>query len=84
MKLLQEYWWLLWGIAAPIAIVWYRLKRRGGDEPLLRRTILVANPIVDPASEQYDGNFPNRALLIVFVGLTLIGLAYVAVWVLRN
>lgn len=84
MELLRDYWWLFWGLAASGGVVWYRLKRRGGDEPLLRRIVFVAKPITDPTSSEYDRYFTGRMVLLVAVGLLLVAVFRVAIWMLQE
>lgn len=84
MELLRQYWWLIWGLGASAGIVGYRLKRRGGDEPLLRRIVFVAKPSADPASREYDRRSPGRMVVLVAVGLAVVALFRFAAWMLQQ
>jgi len=70
-----NYWWLVWALAAVSGLVAFRIRRRGGDEPVLRRVIYALFPNSDP------GNRPQRRLsarsaVLVGGGLVLVMIVY--------
>jgi len=80
MKHLSEFWWLYVGVLGGGAYLWHLLKRRGGDEPLLRRLIFASSPKHDPKSPEYDPGLVGRQLVLVVAGLGLVGLVNLGIW----
>jgi len=66
-------WWIAWPILWLIAYVVYRVRKRGGDEPLARRIEYTLLPHTDPANSQRRES-TRRQVMIVLVGLAVIGL----------
>lgn len=81
MKHFSEFWWIYTGLLGSAACIWHLLKRRGGDEPVLRRLIFAAYPQHDPKSPKYDPGLAGRQLLLVLAGLCLVGLVNVVLWI---
>ena len=80
MKHLLGFWWMYAGAIGGILYLRHVLKRRGGDEPMLRRIVLASSPRHDPKSPEYDPRLIGRQLLLVLVGLGLVGLVRLAIW----
>ena len=71
-----NWWWLLPSVGLAALIV-FRVRRRGGDEPLGRRIVYAVVPPLDPKSEARR-QFTWRTILIWVVAIILAGI-YVAV-----
>jgi len=76
---LANYWWLLTGLGATGALVIYRVRRRGGSEPLWRRIEYALFPNTDPAIKPQRMLSPlsivvigGALLLILFVNLLIL------------
>ena len=46
---LANHWWLAWAFVVVGGLVAVRMRRRGGDEPVLRRLMYALFPVSDPA-----------------------------------
>ena len=46
---LANYWYMVWAFLATGALVAFRMRRRGGDESILRRVMFALIPYSDPA-----------------------------------
>jgi hypothetical protein len=49
---LKAYWWALQSIVVIAVLLRYRLLKRGGNEPFLRRLLYAFSPNADPANEK--------------------------------
>ena len=48
---LVRYWYMVWALVVTGALVAYRMRKRGGDEPVLRRVMFALFPYSDPGKE---------------------------------
>ena len=70
-----NYWWLVWALAAVSGLVAFRIRRRGGDEPVLRRVIYALFPYSDPANRP-QRQLSARSAILVGGGLVLVMIVY--------
>lgn len=80
---LTENWWLVCGLTVITGLVIYRVQRRGGEEPVLRRLKYVLIPAIDPRNR----NRPQLTLiglLLLVMGIVLILAELVLVAVLNR
>ena len=63
--------WMLWALVTVPALVVYRLRKRGGDESLLRRIEYALIPNADPANRNRREMRPGM-LVLVAGGLAVI------------
>jgi hypothetical protein len=80
---LAKHWWLLWALFAATGWVVYRLSRRGGDEPFLRRVMYALFPGTDPEGPRWLG-VTTLSFIILAAGLVLIVVAYAIVKIVNN
>ncbi len=45
---LAHNWYMIWALVVTSAFVAYRMRKRGGEEPMLRRVIFALFPYSDP------------------------------------
>lgn len=74
-----KYWWMLWALFCVVAIVVYRVRKRGGKESLLRRIVFALLPDTDPVSSRRREVAPAVAITLIFLGLVAIALMLVVV-----
>jgi len=71
----MNYWWLVWALAVVGGLVAFRMRKRGGDESVLRRVMYALFPYSDPV------NRPQRQLSAGFAillggGIVLFTIVY--------
>lgn len=71
-----KYWWLLWALFVVVVIVVYRVRKRGGNEFLLRRIVFALFPHADPAGS-YRREVTPVMITLIFGGLLVIALMLV-------
>jgi len=69
----SNWWWLL-PIVGGIALVTFKVHRRGGDEPLVQRIFYAMFPILDAKSEVRRQLTP-RIIILWSIGM-VIAIAY--------
>jgi len=69
-----KYWWLLWALFVAVAIVTFRMRKRGGDESILRRIWLALFPDADPENPRRR-EVTTTQLVLVGTGLLASALA---------
>ena len=72
---LINYWWLVWALAAVGGLVAFRMHRRGGDEPVLRRVMDALFPRSDPANRS-QRHLSARSVILLGGGLVLVMFVY--------
>jgi len=72
---LMNYWWLVWALAAVGGLVAFRVHRRGGDEPVLRRVMYALFPRSDPANRP-QRQLSARSVTLLGGGLVLVMFVY--------
>jgi hypothetical protein len=77
---LANFWWMLWAFVAVAGLITYRIRRRGGDEPLLRRIEYALFPSTDPA---YKPQRQLSALAIILIGGGLLLIMFVNLFLLH-
>jgi len=68
---LATWWWLLWACGALTALIAYRIAKRGGSEPLLRRIEYALIPATDPAARP-QRQLSTRAAILIGGALVLL------------
>jgi len=76
LQWIREYWFVLFGGFALCVIVSQRMRRRGGDESLLRRIEYALFPHTDPANPHRRDVTPGT------IGLVAGGLVVIALFLL--
>ena len=84
MQLVQQYWYVAWGLFVAVALVVFLLRRRPGPEPWARRLIFAAFPSQDPAHDRHDSGMVGRQLRLILFAAPLVGLALLIAWVLGS
>ena len=69
---LATWWWLIWACGALTALIAYRVAKRGGNEPLLRRIEYALIPATDPANARPRGQLSPRAAILIGGALVLL------------
>ena len=84
IEYLRNNWWIYWGIAASVAVVWFRFRRTDATRSRAdrMRPLLTGQRYVDPRNSSYDPGFFKRQALLLLIGLPLIAFAYLIVWLL--
>ena len=72
---LAKYWYVVWALVATGALVAFRMRTRGGDEPFLRRFAFALFPHTDPTKWQ-QGQLSARTALFLGGGVLVFTLAY--------
>ena len=75
-----EHWYMVWGLTVVIATVSYRIRKRGGYEPLPKRIIYALVPQTDSKQkQQQQATFLSLILMAVGAVLVLAELLLIAV-----
>ena len=72
---LTNYWWLVWALAVVSGLVAFRIRRRGGNEPVLRRVMYALFPYSDPVYRP-QRQLSSRSAILVVGGLVLAMIVY--------
>ena len=74
---------MLWGFVAVAGLITYRIRRRGGDEPLLRRIEYALFPGSDPESPRWLG-VTTLSFMLVAGGAVMVLVAFAIVAILNR
>ena len=66
-EFISQYWWAVWGVLVTVTLVWYRVSKRGGNEPLFRKVLYSAFPETDPSNRHR--RISSKVFIFAVVGI---------------